>query len=648
MIKNMNKLLTKDEVAEYLGISKASIPNWQKHGIIPTEDDFFEYDEIKNIKDKILNGKIKRLNKRANKTKSNNKFIPVEYLEKKESIDQIKEIVSFITDNNIVIEQAIFLLCINLYIKTGDIKSKDVDTLFEFKIDNFRRKGVYNQIISWLNTFSNGNVNYHNSKVKYLLEFELPNEIDILGIVHQSILNEGKKASLGSYYTPKYIVNDIVTNHIKPEFKVMDPCCGTGQFLLKFTEKIIDPLNIYGFDIDHLAVEISKTNLLLAYKDKDFDPKIFNFNTLTISNSTLIDNDIMNGKFDLIATNPPWGAKYDKQSLNDIQKNIKELKTKESFSFFIIQSYKFLKENGVLSLVLPESFTNVKTHKNIRNFTLKNFSINKINILGKCFKNVLSSVITIEMYKSKCINDSFEIIFKNAKYNCKQERFSLNPNSIFDIYITNDDEKILNKVNNFPNFSLADNTEWALGIVTGDNEKHIKQNKLDENFEPIYKGSDIHPFKLNNAKNFIHFNPDNYQQVAPTEKYRAKEKLIYKFISNSLVFAYDNKQSITLNSANILIPNCEYLSIKVIAAILNSDLFNFYFRKKFNTIKILRGDIESLPLPKLNLDQVEMIENIVNDIIVGNAEKTKLDTFIFRLYDLNNQDICIINSFLAK
>ena len=32
--------------------------------------------------------------------------------------------------------------------------------------------------------------------------------------------------------------------------------------------------------------------------------------------------------------------------------------------------------------------------------------------------------------------------------------------------------------------------------------------------------------------------PDKFQQCAPDDLYRAQEKLIYKFISKNLVFAY--------------------------------------------------------------------------------------------------------------
>ena len=52
-----------------------------------------------------------------------------------------------------------------------------------------------------------------------------------------------------------------------------------------------------------------------------------------------------------------------------------------------------------------------------------------------------------------------------------------------------------------------------------------------------------------------------------------------------------------LNSANMLVPHKDFLvSTKILAERLNSDFMNWVFAKLFNTNKILRGDLESLPI----------------------------------------------------
>ena len=81
--------------------------------------------------------------------------------------------------------------------------------------------------------------------------------------------------------------------------------------------------------------------------------------------------------------------------------------------------------------------------------------------------------------------------------------------------------------------------------------------------EPVAKGTDVKPFYLGKPAQYLLFDQEKFQQTAPEWKYRAKEKLVYRFISKRLVFAYDDKQSLTLNSANILIPNLDNIPINL-------------------------------------------------------------------------------------
>ena len=644
----MNTLFTQKEAANYLGISSTSITNWIRHGYISSTQNQFQKNELELLKRKIELGEIDRLNRRANKSKSKNQFIPEEYISSTESIRKIQDIVSYITINNIRPEQAIFLLAINLFCDTGDILTSDLDEIFRFSRNNYKRNGVFEHLLRWFDKISSGKINYHNEKVSYIINYDLPNERDVLGIIYQSIIHEGEKSDLGSYYTPRDVVQSLVDGNIQSDSKVLDPCCGTGQFILLFSEYIEDPKNIYGFDIDTKAIDIAKTNLLLFYQNQDFSPNIYNLNSLLIGNSDdLFEGDSKyNNSFDFIATNPPWGAKYDKKVLSEIKNNFSEIKSKESFSFFICQSYRFLKENGIMSFVLPESITNVKVHNDIRKFIIDKTTIQRINILGRRFKKVFSSVITMQIKKELTHESIIDVSFKENKYKIKQTRFLNNKNALFDIYVNQIDQTIFSKIISHDFVTLENKSDWALGIVTGDNNKFIERKTGNINAEPIYKGSDVKPYRLNKTDNYIQFIPEYFQQSAPPEKYRAPEKLIYKFISSNLVFAYDNNQSLTLNSANILIPQISNYPIKVVLGLLNSKLFNFYYRKKFNSIKILRGDMEQLPLPILSDTESIKIKQFVEQIIDKESNSEKLDQYIFNLYRMNDTEIEYVVSYL--
>lgn len=102
--------------------------------------------------------------------------------------------------------------------------------------------------------------------------------------------------------------------------------------------------------------------------------------------------------------------------------------------------------------------------------------------------------------------------------------------------------------------------------------------------------------------------------------YRAPEKLLYRFICATPVFAYDDHQTLSLNSANILIPHVDGISTKYILAVLNSRTVSFWCRKKYNSVKLLKSHIEGIPIPTPTDRQQQEIVNLVNSLIYTSFE----------------------------
>jgi len=114
---------------------------------------------------------------------------------------------------------------------------------------------------------------------------------------------------------------------------------------------------------------------------------------------------------------------------------------------------------------------------------------------------------------------------------------------------------------------------------------------------PVYRGSDVYKNRISDPTNFIPADLTLYQQVAPRELYEAEQKLIYRFISSDLVFFYDDQRRYMLNSANmVIVENTLGVEAKTISNILNTDIMNFYFRNVFQTHKVLRSDLEKIPI----------------------------------------------------
>jgi hypothetical protein len=181
---------------------------------------------------------------------------------------------------------------------------------------------------------------------------------------------------------------------------------------------------------------------------------------------------------------------------------------------------------------------------------------------------------------------------------------------------------------------------WALGIVTGDNKNKVKKEKA-EGLEPVYAGKQVDPFKLHDESSYILFDPEKFQQCAKEEYFRAPEKLIYRFIAKYPVVAYDDKQCLCLNSANILIPQLDTISVKSVAALLNSTLYRYYYSLKYSDIKVLKSNLQRLPFPKLTKEQDEDLSTLVSDIQSNSfslAYQQQLDKAVYSIFVITSQE----------
>ena len=626
-------ILSSEETARVLGISETSVRNWVRHGFIETlknDDLLFREEDVITLLGRIQSGELNRLNSRANKSGSSRTFLHPELLVNDKVKNTVAEISSFIMRHNIPCSAAMFFIMLNILTKSGIVEKKIIQSLIQSsEIKSCSSKFLCDIILKWRKDLPR----IFRPEWSGILEFDIPEYNNITGVIYQSVLMEGDKSRLGLYYTPEPVVREIIERVVVPGLFFLDPCCGTGDFLLAAAAKAGDPLNIYGIDIDPIAVNLAKMNLMLRFPDIEFNPNIYCADfLLDIPDAGIADFP----EFDCIATNPPWGSHYKKNYLEKLDSLYPEIISGESFSFFLLNSFRMLREGGMLSFILPESLLNVKKHRDIRNYLLENLSITRIQQKKRIFKNVFTNTIVIDMVKTRR-NASVEIVNKNRRMRIGQGRFRKNRDFIFDINVSSEDKRILSKIFSCPYRTLKGHALWALGIVTGNNSMYITKIR-DKNNEPVITGKDISPFKIAVPASYIVYEPEKFQQTARIDFYRNSCKLVYKYISRRLIFACDTEGRFTLNSANILIPCLEGVDIKVIMGLFNSTLYQYIFQKKFSSLKVLKNHLETMPIPVLGKSSMKTIIKLVEDIEDGGSMEL-LDKYIFGIFGLDNAEI---------
>lgn len=240
--------------------------------------------------------------------------------------------------------------------------------------------------------------------------------IDILNVFYQELITFSRRHTLGEFYTNIELSREMVQKGYSQGNSVLDPCCGSGSFLLETMRSIhengqeSDFLKLYGIDINPLSVIITRVNLSLALwnlRNSSNNLKKRLKSTLSSLLSNISQGDFLlhssQKKFDLIIGNPPWivinsiNSDLYKEKLKNLAKSLRistdtqNISNLEISSLFLelISSY-YMKEGSKLFLVVSAGILTGSQNERVRRFTrLKqievwNFSHDLFNVHNIC------------------------------------------------------------------------------------------------------------------------------------------------------------------------------------------------------------------------------------------------------------------------
>lgn len=411
---------------------------------------------------------------------------------------------------------------------------------------------------------------------------------DALGDRYEAMLSESYKNKEGVFYTPMAVVDDMMREvKVNAKTRFLDPCCGSGNFLLKALEKGVDPQNLYGFDTDANAVAIARRRIK-ALTGCDA-PNV-------VCADFFQKGPKLRVKFDLVFTNPPWGKKLTKTQRDDYAQRYQAGTSNDTCSLFLFAVLSVLKSGGTMGLLLPDSFFKIAVFEDARKAVLQQ-TILKIKDYGKPFRNMYSAVSLVLKHGESDKDNTVICCFNHLEYPRSQQSFLLMPRHNLNYWTKPEEMQLVEELLQHPFLTLKGHATWSLGIVTGNNAAMCRHSQR-KGYKPVYRGKDILPGRLKAASLFV--NPDDfprYQQMASLDLLCAPVKLVYRFISSSLVFYCDTHQRYILNSANMLVLDEDFpLNAKQLAEVMNSRLSNWLFKQLFYTHKILRSDLEILPV----------------------------------------------------
>ena len=370
------------------------------------------------------------------------------------------------------------------------------------------------------------------------------------------------------------------------------------------------------------------------------------------------------GGFDVVIANPPYHQlSKDLTVKRDYKDYLKErFRTSggrlNTFIFFLHEGIKLLLNKGNLVYIIPNTFLTQEYYKETRKLLLDKTNISQIvHYPTMQFENAIVENITIQLIKnglsektSFLIQNSDKISFQ-AENNLKLK--SHPPNYSFNIT----ENSILEKIEKTKHITLNELCEINQAIaLKGDKSISLRDNNSKGKFFKLLDGRNINRYSIKWGGVYLDYNLDRIHSCKKRDIFETNEKLLFRRVSSTLIFAYDTEKYYALNT--IVVANKKHRStdLKFLLGILNSKLINYYYREKYKSTKKVFSEIQARSVGKLPIKindssfHVPFI-TLVDQILAAkkkdpNADTSvlerQIDEMVYELYGLTPDEIAIV------
>ena len=368
--------------------------------------------------------------------------------------------------------------------------------------------------------------------------------------------------------------------------------------------------------------------------------------------------------FDISIANPPYIQLSKVEGISNDYKLYLRDKFQTSggrlntFIFFLHQGALLLKKNGVMAFIIPNTILTQDYYAYTRKFILENMIIKDIVIFNEMsFESAVVENTTIVVCKNIQTDYAINIYRQNKD---KVELLTLKKKSNFtsqDNYVLNIfSNKIIDKIFRKNLDSLFDHCIINQAIaLKGDKSLTIKyENRLNK-YDKLLEGRNIFKYGIDWDGKYLEYNLQRIHSCKRKDIFESEEKLLFRRVSESLIFTYDNEQYFALNTLVVVnLRDTSKLNLKFLLALLNSRLLNYIYKNKFKSTKKVFSEIQAksvakLPIVNIPLEKQSNIIKIVDEIIYKNRceiDTKKLEEYIdkivYELYGLSEEEIKII------
>ena len=492
--------------------------------------------------------------------------------------------------------------------------------------------------------------------------------------------------------------------------------------------------NIFGVDIDAQAVEVTKLSLLLKVLEGESEQTLatqLRFyheralpdlgRNIKCGNSLIgpdfydqqemdfLDEEeryrinvfdwnaefpeiIKAGGFDTVIGNPPYGIPFSDMEIRYLLTGFEDArKSPDSYCLFIIQAFRLLRQGGVLSFVVPNTFCDLENCDVFRRWLLEESTLTDLWQSGWAFKQAIVDTVVLRLEKKKSsAKNLVSISVDGQTYNRVARSFFANELAKIDYRNSEEDRQLARAIQqrSKPLGSLATVRAGVKMYEKGKGlPKQTERTMKDRPFSAIgtcpsgwrvlYRGEDVGRYELAPPKEFVNYGP--WLAAPRSPELFDSPKLLMRRTDDRLLACAELDSAICVNSCHVIklndltAPTSSYF---LLLGILNSKLLQRIFEiqnpqmvgKIFAEIKVIY--VERLPICQAGPDKsadkdrhdrmVSLVERMLElhkQLAAAKTEYAKtnlqrqidatdaqIDQLVYELYELTPDEIKIVEA----
>jgi len=500
-----------------------------------------------------------------------------------------------------------------------------------------------------------------------------------VGKLYAEASTSKSKKKKGQYFTPLPISRFMgsLASRCLTEISVLDPGCGCAILSTCLIEHLAESHRFAVVTLDAYETDkqvISYTILVLEYlkdwlsnKSIDFIYRIIEEdfimeNASCLNNEPNLFGNTQRTEYDFIISNPP----YFKLSKDDIkvkatacvvdgQTNI--------YALFLALASKMLKPSGQMIFITPRSFASGRYFKLFRNFFFSNVTLDFIHLFNTRKETFAKDDVLQELLIMRChpINNEterkIELSFSEGSSDLDfSYRKTYPENDIIDIHskekvlflpVCSKDEEVLSIFKSWDGSMSKYNIQISTGpVVAFRSTEYLCQNE-EVDTVPLYWSHNVvkmlcdHPVEKKGRCQYIKVGAGSLSSLLPNKNYILLRRFSAKDDESRLVAApyFGNSSKYKYvgieNKLNYIYRPKGHLTrseVMGITALLNSKLFDAYFRTFNGNINVSATEFRMMPFPPL-----ETIRKIGNKIILNNNYSIDyVNDVVFEFFNIRN------------